>query len=63
MVEFTGYTVLEDQPHLARWDVEIRTFPTFQKALAFVRKQYRSKQDRELLTPHIRNDATGEIVG
>lgn len=54
------YTVLEDQPHLDRWDVEIRQFRTYQAAISWVTAYY-DKEDLERLTPHVRNDLTGEI--
>jgi hypothetical protein len=60
------YTVCEDQPKLDRWDVEIKTFTTYEAALRFLLRRYTAAEragEEEMCRPLIRNDATGEYVG
>lgn len=59
------YTVLEDQPKRDRWDVEVKTFPTLEKARNYLKRHYDAAErdgESDTCRPFIRNDFTGEVV-
>jgi len=59
------YTVTEDRPMFGSWDVPVKTFKSYDSAVAYVERAY-SVDERngecDRCRPAIRCDATGEYV-